>query len=765
MNRSFLYFPCLMSVAVVAFSLLSAAAEDRPNIVLILADDVGCEPLGCYGGTSYPTPNIDALAATGMRFRHCYSMPVCHPTRVCILTGRYPMHIDNPRWGSFPEPLESKTLAHTMKNAGYATVVAGKWQLAMLGKDLQQPHRMGFDEYCLFGWHEGPRYHDPLIWQNGAKRNETQGKYGPDLYVDLLIDFMKRNREQPFFAFYSMALCHDVTDDLADPVPYSPGKDRYDNYAEMIAQMDRCVGRVVDALDRLALRDNTVILFTGDNGTSKGSIVRAEPLDGKQKWKYVREAVLSMVGDQRVPGGKGNLTDDGTNVPLIANCPGLIPANEVSDDLVDFSDFLPTLADLAKGSLPSEVDIDGISFASRLRGRQGNARPWAFSEHKGRYWVRTRAWKLYNDGQFFDMKADPEEQHNLAGTQVDHPELTQLRAAMRGLPKPSVEIIIGGLLAEEGGQWDPQSSPLKSPFGVDFDSAGNMLIVELEGGRVHKRTVEGKLSHISGDGSRSYRGDGQPVAKATFNGMHNCAVTPNGDLYIADSWNHCIRKVDHKTGIMTTIAGTGEAGFSGDGGPAADAKFDFVMCITLNHSGDKLFVADLKNRRIRVVDLADGTVRTVAGNGDKGSPQDGSVATNSPLVDPRAVATDSQDRVYILERNGNALRVVDTDGTIRTVAGSGARGLKDGPAMQATFGSPKHLCVDDEDNVYIADDQNRAIRKYDPRTRVVTTVLGAGHGDARIKLLHPHGVTWESGSLIVVDTGHNRILRVSPRRR
>jgi arylsulfatase A-like enzyme len=153
-------------------------AADQPNVVLILADDVGCEPLGCYGGTSHQTPNIDDLAQRGMRFDHCYSMPVCHPTRVCLLTGRYPMNIGNPQWGSFPKTLEEQTIAQVMKAAGYATAVDGKWQLAMLGTDLQQPHRMGFDEYCLFGWHEGPRYHDPLIWQNGTRRTGTKGRYG-----------------------------------------------------------------------------------------------------------------------------------------------------------------------------------------------------------------------------------------------------------------------------------------------------------------------------------------------------------------------------------------------------------------------------------------------------------------------------------------------------------------------------------------------------------------------------------------------------------
>ena len=137
--------------------LWAAAAERPPNIVLIMADDVGCETLGCYGGQSYKTPHIDRLAKTGLKFTHCYAMPVCHPPRTCLLSGRYPRHQGNPRWGTFPRVDEAQTLAKALQSAGYRTSISGKWQLTLLLKDPQQPHRMGFDDYCLFGWHEGPR--------------------------------------------------------------------------------------------------------------------------------------------------------------------------------------------------------------------------------------------------------------------------------------------------------------------------------------------------------------------------------------------------------------------------------------------------------------------------------------------------------------------------------------------------------------------------------------------------------------------------------
>jgi sugar lactone lactonase YvrE len=339
------------------------------------------------------------------------------------------------------------------------------------------------------------------------------------------------------------------------------------------------------------------------------------------------------------------------------------------------------------------------------------------------------------------------------------PALALPLSASGAAPPPKVTVVVGSLLPSEGGPADA-TSPLDSPFGIDFDSDGAMFIVELAGGRVHRLSPSGPLATIAGDGSKSYSGDGGPAAEATFNGMHNVAVTPAGDVYIADSWNHCIRRIDKDTGSIDTIAGTGEAGFSGDGGPATAATFDYVMCITLNAANNRLYVADLNNRRVRSIDLETGIVRTVAGNGQRGVPQDGASAVDSPLVDPRAVTVDSRGRVYVLERSGNALRIVSPDGKIHTVAGTGEKGFRDGPALEAQFASPKHVCVDDHDNVFIADDSNRAVRKYDPRAQRVTTVLGRGRGQPPVELLRPHGVCFEQGKLYVVDTGNNRILRV-----
>lgn len=326
---------------------------------------------------------------------------------------------------------------------------------------------------------------------------------------------------------------------------------------------------------------------------------------------------------------------------------------------------------------------------------------------------------------------------------------------------PRASIVIGQPLVEAK---EPKPGRLNSPFGVDFDAAGNMYVVELAGGRVHKLDTAGNLTTIAGDGSKGYSGDGGPAKDATFNGMHNVAVTPEGDLFISDSWNHCIRKIDGQSGIITTFAGTGEAGFSGDSGPASKATFNYLMCVSLNPDNDRIYLADLKNLRVRMIDLATGIVSTVAGNGEKGVPTDGHLATESPLVDPRAVAVDSKDNVYILERGGHALRVVTPDGKIRTAAGTGRRGGADGPALSAQLASPKHVAIDSEDNVIIADDQNKRIRIYNPREGTLTSILGNGVERPQRNLSRPHGVCVHAdGSIYVVDTGHHRIIRLQLR--
>ena len=364
-----------------------AQRKNTPNIVLIMADDFGYENLGCHGGTSYKTPNIDKLAQTGIRFDHCYSAPVCTPSRVRLLTGRYSFRTGN-EWGHIP-PNEI-TIASILQKAGYATAISGKWQLNLLKENPQYVFEKGFNEYCCWGWHEGPRYWNPLIYQNGKMLESIQNKYGPDVFTEFIIDFIARKKNKPFFAYYAMNLTHFPKKKGPYVEPKGPNG-RYQTYSEMVEKADDLIGRIVRKLDDLNLRKNTIIIFTGDNGTPK--------------------TVTSKMGDRKIKGGKGKLTDAGTHVPLIVNWSGNTPAGTVCNDLVDFSDFFPTLTEIAKAEFPKQVKIDGKSFASQIQGKKGQPRQWAYTEWKGEAWIRTHNWKLYRDGKLYNMKNDPLENY------------------------------------------------------------------------------------------------------------------------------------------------------------------------------------------------------------------------------------------------------------------------------------------------------------------------------------------------------------------
>jgi len=408
----------LASSAGLAGNLCRAARPIRPNIVLIVADDLGYETLGSSGGASYQTPHLDRLAATGVRFTHAYAQPLCTPTRVQLMTGKYNFR----NWRAFGilDPAE-KTFGHMLREAGYRTCIAGKWQLYSYNPPDYEPEwrgkgmraeQAGFDEFCLWHAHhteeKGSRYADPTIYQNGRYRDDTRGKYGPDLFAEFLIGFLERNASRPFFAYYPMALTHAPF----NPTPLSPEWKTGDRlqahprfFADMVRYMDLLIGRIVKALDERGLRERTLILFTSDNGSPR--------------------EITSRMGDRWIRGGKGLTTDAGTRVPLIANWKGTAPEGMVCDDLVDSTDFVPTLLEAAGAGPPAGVKLDGRSFLPQVCGARGDPREWVFFHHdprpgwdKSQYrlerWARDRRFKLYEDGRFYDVGRDPDEAQPLS---------------------------------------------------------------------------------------------------------------------------------------------------------------------------------------------------------------------------------------------------------------------------------------------------------------------------------------------------------------
>jgi len=308
----------------------------------------------------------------------------------------------------------------------------------------------------------------------------------------------------------------------------------------------------------------------------------------------------------------------------------------------------------------------------------------------------------------------------------------------------------------------------KEPFGMDFLPDGSVVLVEYVANKVTHIDKDGKVSAFAGTGEKGFK-DGA-ADQAQFNGPHNLAVGKDGTIYVADSLNHVIRKIDPNIKFVSTFAGTGKRGFSGDGGPAKDAEFNQTFHVALDREQKNLYVVDLSNKRVRKVDLATGIVTTVAGNGKAGVPLDGAKAAEAALVDPRACALDSRGKLYILERGGHALRVVE-DGKIRTVVGTGRSGATgdNGPGTKAGLNGPKILWVDKNDDVLIADAENSLIRKYIAKDGTIVRIAGTGKKAAgelggpplETAIARPHGVAeGPDGTIWIVDSYNARVLKI-----
>ena len=392
--------PLVFSLCPLSFS------ATPPNVVLILIDDFGYECVAANGSESYKTPVMDKLAATGVRFDQVHVQPLCTPTRVALMTG-----IINKRNYTHFGHLDpsQKTFGNFFKDAGFATCIVGKWQLS---NDYGGPAHFGFDEYCLWQLVRRPgRYKNPGLEINGREYDYSKNEYGPDLVNDYALDFIARSKDKPFFLYYPMMLTHgpyDATPDSPDYAQSVPGKNAkpLGHFPDMVTYTDKLIGKLVAKLDELKLRDNTVLLILGDNGTGRGTPTRFMGRD--------------------VIGGKGTTTIWGNHVPGIGNWPGHFASGKVCHDLIDTTDFLPTICELAGVKVPAALKIDGRSFASQLRGEKGNPRdahylwynPSGGAKAKFEY-AHDQQFKLYPDGKFYDITKDDLEKSPLPDSALD----------------------------------------------------------------------------------------------------------------------------------------------------------------------------------------------------------------------------------------------------------------------------------------------------------------------------------------------------------
>lgn len=417
-----------------------AAEPVRPNIVFVMLDNCGQEWLGCYGSEEGRTPNIDRLAAEGVRFEHCYTPPICGPSRVQLLTGRYPfrtgftLHHDAALYsGGGLDPQREVLFPRLFVDAGYATGIFGKWQVNNLYDEPDVLTAHGFQEQ--FVWPGSVdrqrvsdqemaefrqavqrndfqytteitrrienRYWDPVFLHNGV-RKEFPGRFGPDVAQAAAIEFMRRNADRPFLLYCPMVLTHGQSYlEPVIPTPLNRDADRPQEevFGEMVQYADQLVGELAEAIEQLGLSDRTYLFVATDNGTQRQFTARFR--------------------GQRVGGGLYQLNEAGSDVGLLVHSPQRVAGGRTIA-LSDFTDIYPTLCELAGIDIPASLVLDGKSHARVLRGQSTQpARNWILNQYHTRRVVRDERYKLYSTGELYDVSTDRQEQHNLADSTDD----------------------------------------------------------------------------------------------------------------------------------------------------------------------------------------------------------------------------------------------------------------------------------------------------------------------------------------------------------
>ncbi|MCM8542014.1 MAG: sulfatase-like hydrolase/transferase [Lentisphaeraceae bacterium] len=382
-----------MKLTILLFLLcISTFAAKKPNIIFIFADDIGYEAVNCYGGLDFKTPSLNRMADEGLLFSNMYTSPVCTPSRVSMHTGLYtfrhkhigvlPVHTGTKKKVNFEK---MPTYAQQLRKNGYATSVTGKWQLATLEEWPNHVKDAGFDSWCVWQiWHNNKktdRHWNATYNQDGKVRTDIADKFGPDVLTDYVIDQMTAatKANKPFFILHNELLPHWPVIDTPDDRKLK----RKPALSGMINYMDKLVGRVLDKVDELGIRDNTYVIFMGDNGTWEKDFNNPKFGD-KNEGKHTRHTIHGKVN-----GGKAKLCDAGSHVPFLVWGPPSVPKNAVNKELVDVVDLFPTFCELTGSDIPESIKTDGRSIAKQVHGQTGPKREWT---HQG----------LGNDQNIFD---------------------------------------------------------------------------------------------------------------------------------------------------------------------------------------------------------------------------------------------------------------------------------------------------------------------------------------------------------------------------
>ena len=385
--------PSLLFATFALFAVVPLFA-DKPNIILIMADDIGAEGLGCYGSTIYTTPHLDKMAAEGLRFNNAYATPLCTPARVMIMSGLYPGRTGFRgligKGKGVRVPANIRTFGHDFKDAGYHTGIAGKWQLGKFDEYPGQPVEHGFDEYCMWTWVYGgkksSRFYSPQLYKQGKVIQGKAEDYGPDFFEEFLLDFIDRKKDDPFFFYFPMALVHSpfVHPPELEELARTNYTDDLDKktvaFGHMITYMDRIIGNILAKLKEYKLDQNTLVLFTGDNGTHR--------------------SITSQLPGLKITGGKGTMTEAGSRVPFLAWWPGKIQPG-VREEFFCLVDILPTLTSLAGIELNRKVD--GMDLSHNFICGEGTNREHVLINHGRGFFVRGKRFRLNQDGKFYDI--------------------------------------------------------------------------------------------------------------------------------------------------------------------------------------------------------------------------------------------------------------------------------------------------------------------------------------------------------------------------